>query len=62
MNTFLNAVLGSTVRHAMTIVAGVLVSHAIIPAEMSSNLVVVGTGVIIGAVGYGLSLAKSLKK
>ena len=61
MDNLVNAVLGSTVRHTMTVVAGILVSQAIIPEDMGSNFVVVASGVVLGGIGWGLSLLKAKK-
>lgn len=61
MEKILITVLTPAIRHGMTAAAGALVTKGIITAAQSGNFTEIGTGMVIGGIGFGWSVIKSWK-
>jgi hypothetical protein len=55
----LQPIVASTIRHGLTALAGVLVARGFLVEGDTAEFVSVGVGLVIGAVGYGWSLARA---
>jgi hypothetical protein len=62
METILTTVLTPAIRHGLTVAAGALVAMGLVDPAQQGNFVVIGTGIVLGAIGFGWSLTKNRKK
>lgn len=62
MNEILKAFISSNVRHAMTTIGGVLVTNGIIDKTDAMSFEKIGSGLIIGGIGFAWSWYKNHKQ
>ena len=55
MSDFWKSVLAGQLRHFMTVIAGVLVSHGAIATDQASSFAQIGTGLAVWVIGAGWS-------
>jgi hypothetical protein len=55
----LQPIVASTIRHGLTALAGVLVARGLLTEGATAEFVSVGVGLLVGAIGYGWSLARA---
>ena len=59
--TTLPPIITSTVRHALTALAGVLVAQGLLSSDQSAGTIQTVIGVVLGGIGFGWSMARAGK-